>query len=258
MKVLIVLAHPEPQSFNGSLARVAKQTFVTGGAEVRISDLYARQFEPDEHARHFPQRKNSMRFDVQTEQRFNHQQGTLPVGVTREIEDVLWADFVMLQFPLWWFGLPAILKGWMDRVFAYGALYTGSRCYQSGVCRGKRAMLSVTAGSSAEACAYDGQEGDTRLILWPIHYALHYVGFTVLEPSLITGVRGGYAGSGAAIQDRYLDARLREQRLRLANLDSIPVIPFNAESDWDERRKLKPDAPVHSPFIRHLANLRLS
>jgi NAD(P)H dehydrogenase (quinone) len=258
MKVLIVLAHPEPQSFNGSLARLAEETFVTGGAEVRISDLYSRQFEPDEHARHFSQRKNPIRFDVQTEQRFNHHQGTLPVDVTREIDDVLWADFVMLQFPLWWFGLPAILKGWMDRVFAYGALYTGSHCFQAGVCRGKRAMLSVTTGSPAEVCAHNGQEGDTQLILWPIHYALHYVGFSVLEPSLITGVRGGYAGNDAAIQDRYLDTRLLEQRLRLTNLDSIPVIPFNAESDWNDRRKLKPRAPVYSPFIRHQAKLLLS
>ena len=251
MKVLIVLAHPEPHSFNGSLARMAEETFVSGGAAVRISDLYARQFQPDEHARHFPRRKNPMRFDAQTEQRFNHQQGTMPVDVMREIDLVLWADLVMLQFPLWWFGMPAILKGWMDRVFAYGALYTGSRRFQAGVCRGKRAMLSVTAGSPAEACAHDGQEGDTRLILWPIHYALHYVGFAVLEPTLITGVRGGYPGDDAAIHDRHMDARLREQRLRLANLNAIPVIPFNAESDWDERRKLKPHAPVHSPFIHH-------
>ena len=254
MNVLIVLAHPEPQSFNGALAQVAAKTFVANGDVVRISDLYARQFNPDEHARHFLQRKNPMRFDAQTEQRFNHGQGTLPADVMREIDDVLWADFVMLQFPLWWFGVPAILKGWMDRVFAYGALYTGSRRFHTGVCQGKRAMLSVTAGSPAEACMHDGQEGDTRLILWPIHYALHYVGFTVLEPSLITGVRGAYSGDDAAAQDRHLDAQLQAHRLRLDNLTDIPVIPFNSGNDWDERRKLKPNAPVHSPFIRHQAN----
>ena len=110
MNVLIVLAHPEPRSFNGSLARVAEETFVAGGNAVRISDLYARQFEPDEHARHFPQRKNPVRFDAQTEQRFNSRQETLPADARREIDDVLWADFVILQFPLWWFGMPAILN----------------------------------------------------------------------------------------------------------------------------------------------------
>lgn len=258
VNVLIVLAHPEPQSFNGSLARVAEQAFTAGGAAVRISDLYARQFKPDEHARHFSHRKNPRRFDAQTEQRFNAEQGTLPIDVAREIDEVLWADFVMFQFPLWWFGMPAILKGWMDRVFAYGALYSGKRRFHRGMCREKRAMLSVTAGSPAEACMHDGQEGDSRLILWPIHYALHYVGFAVLEPILITGVRGGYSAEDAAAQDRQLDARLREHRLRLAHLDDIPVIPFNTENDWDEDRKLKLDAPVHSPFIRHQAILLLS
>ena len=258
MNVLIVLAHPEPLSFNGALAQAAEETFVAGGNAVRISDLYARQFKPDEHGQHFPQRNSLLRFDAQAEQRFNNQQGTLPVDVVREIDDVLWADFVMFQFPLWWFGVPAILKGWMDRVFAYGALYSGRRRFQAGVCRGRRTMLSVTAGSPAEACTHDGREGDTRLILWPIHYALHYVGFTVLEPSLITDVRGGYAGEEAAVQDRRLDAQLQSHRLRLANLDNIPVIPFNSGDDWDERRKLKPHAPVHSPFIRHQANLLLN
>jgi NAD(P)H dehydrogenase (quinone) len=258
MNVLIVLAHPEPQSFNGSLARVAEEAFVAGGSAVRISDLYAQQFMPDEHARHFTQRKNPARFDPQTEQRFNNQEGTLPVDVRREIDAVLWADFVIFQFPLWWFGVPAILKGWMDRVFAYGALYTGSRRFHTGVCQGRRAMLSVTAGSPAEACVHDGQEGDTRLILWPIHYALHYVGFTVLEPSLITGVHDGHLGDAAAAQDRHLDAQLRRYRQRLENLNDVPAIPFNSGDDWDEHRKLKLHAPVHSPFIRHQANLLLS
>jgi NAD(P)H dehydrogenase (quinone) len=251
MNVLIVLAHPEPRSFNGALARVAKETFLSQGHAVRISDLYASKFDPAEHGRHFQRRKNVARFDAQTEQRFNAEQETLPADVQREIDDLLWADFVILQFPLWWFGMPAILKGWMDRVFAYGALYTGQRRLHAGVCRGKRAMLSVTAGSTAEACAPDGQEGDTSLILWPIHYALHYLGFTVLEPKLITGVRGGYFGADAADQDRHLDAQLQAHRNWPSELDGRPVIPFNSADDWDESRKLKPDAPVYSPFIRH-------
>ena len=40
-----------------------------------------------------------------------------------EIEKLLWADTLILQFPLWWFSMPAILKGWVDRVFAYGFAY---------------------------------------------------------------------------------------------------------------------------------------
>ncbi len=251
MNVLIVLAHPEAQSFNSTLAKAAEKTFAARGDAVRVSDLYAKQFAPDEHARHFPQRKDSSRFDALTEQRFNSDQQTLPADVQQELNDVLWADFVLFQFPLWWFGLPAILKGWMDRVFVYGTLYTGSRRFHAGVCKYKRAMLSVTAGSPAYACAPDGQEGDTRLILWPIHYALHYVGFNVLEPVIIPGVRGGYSGDDKSVQDQYLSAQLRGQESRLARLHQIPTIPFNTQDDWDEQRKLKPGASVYSPFIRH-------
>jgi NAD(P)H dehydrogenase (quinone) len=175
----------------------------------------------------------------------------LPPDVRKELDDLLWADLVVLQFPLWWFGMPAILKGWMDRVFVYGRLYSSRRRLHSGVCVGKRASLSVTAGASRDACAPDGQEGDTRLILWPIHYALRYVGFTVLEPLIVTDVRGGRAGPDAHRQKVHLEDRLRVHRTAFENIDARPAIAFNRAEDWDEHGKLRPDAPVHSPFIRH-------
>lgn len=207
MNSLIILAHPEPKSFNGSLAEVARETLRLGG-EVRVHDLYRQGFAAEEHARHFSQHKNPSRFDVKTEQRFNADQSTLPAEVQREIDDLLWADFVLLQFPLWWFGMPAILKGWMDRVFVYGQLYSGSKRFDTGTCKGKRAMLAVTAGSSAEACSPRGTEGDTRLVLWPVYYSLHYLGFDVLEPLLMTSIRGGFSGQAALEQDR-LQGRMR-------------------------------------------------
>jgi NAD(P)H dehydrogenase (quinone) len=251
MRSLIVVAHPEPKSFNGALARAAQEALQSRGHEARISDLYSQLFAPDEHARHYSQRKDPARFDAQTEQRFSAQHNVLPHDVQREIDDLLWADLLVLQFPLWWFGMPAVLKGWMDRVFVYGRLYSGSKRLHTGVCRGKRALLSVTAGASADACAHDGQEGDARLHLWPINYALHYLGFTVLEPALIFGVRGSLAGEDAVARKRYLEEELHRHRARLADVDTVPAIPFNAGEDWDNRRRLKPHAPVHSPFIRH-------
>src|SRR5262245_26959016 len=117
MKVLIVLAHPEPCSFNAELARVAGEVMRGQGHDVDVSDLYAMRFAADEHGRHFAQRKDPSRFDAQTEQRYSTEREALPADVRREIEKVLWAELVIFQFPLWWFGMPAILKGWMDRVF---------------------------------------------------------------------------------------------------------------------------------------------
>ncbi len=153
--------------------------------------------------------------------------------------------------------MPAIVKGWMDRVFAYGTLYTGSRRFHNGVCRGRRAILSVTAGSSAEACSYDGREGDTRLILWPINYALHYLGFTVLDPLILTSIGEAHNDHDRAAHDLLLKAQLECHGERLIELDTRPAIQFNAEDDWDERRKLKAGAPVYSPFIRHHLDLQL-
>ncbi|GAN94403.1 NAD(P)H dehydrogenase (quinone) [Gluconobacter thailandicus F149-1 = NBRC 100600] len=256
MNVLIVLAHPEPQSFNHGLAQTAARSFCLQGHDVRISDLYAQKFNPVEQPDHFLTRKDPSRFDAQTEQRFSAEQKTLPEDVCREVENILWADTVIFQFPLWWFGLPAILKGWMDRVFVYGALYSGSRRRHTGVCRGKRAVFSVTAGSPMEACAYNGQEGDTSLILWPAHYALHYVGFSVLEPRIIMGVRGGISQDDAREQTQYLDSQMTAHRDWAEGIHGVPEIQFNGASDWDEHRKLKPEAPVYSPFIRHQEKLR--
>src|SRR4051812_17343831 len=122
MNILIVLAHPEPKSLNGRLARFARDTFSKQSYQVRVSDLYSKEFDPLEDGRHFSVRQNSDCFDVQSEQRFNWERGSLPSEVKEQIENIFWADLLLLQFPLWWFGPPAILKGWMDRVFVYGGL----------------------------------------------------------------------------------------------------------------------------------------
>jgi NAD(P)H dehydrogenase (quinone) len=92
------------------------------------------------------------------------------------------------QFPLWWFSMPAILKGWVDRVFAMGRTYGGGRVYEAGVFRGKRAMLSLTIGGPPETYGKDGRNGDINAILRPIQRGmLEFVGFSVLAPALFHG-----------------------------------------------------------------------
>src|SRR4029079_6864414 len=114
MNSLIVVAHPEPKSFNAALALMAQQSLQSQSHQVRISDLYASALAPDEQPRHYARRRNQARFDALAEQRFNAERDALPQDVAREIDDLLWAELLVLQFPLWWFGMPAILKGWMD------------------------------------------------------------------------------------------------------------------------------------------------
>ncbi len=91
------------------------------------------------------------------------------------------------------------------------------------------------------------------MILWPVNYALHYVGFTVLEARIVAGVRGGFHGDDAVIQQRFLDQTIHDHCKWVGRLEETATIAFNGPEDWDERRRLRPTAAVLSPFIRHRA-----
>ncbi len=125
------------------------------------------------------------------------------------------ADLLVFQFPIWWFGPPAILKGWLDRVFAYG-VYTSRRRYGTGPFVGKRAVVSVTTGGPAATHEYNGRNGDIQLQLWPVQFSLHYMGFSVLPPVVSCGVGGAIRYASAddlaaryAAYEALLSARLQ-------------------------------------------------
>jgi NAD(P)H dehydrogenase (quinone) len=247
MNVFIVTAHPDRESFNARLSQIAGNHFTAVGAQVIHSHLYPMSFDPREDASKFRRRLNPSRFFVQEEQRFSYQNRALSSEVSQEIDKLLWSDLVMVQFPLWWFGVPAILKGWIDRVFVYGGLYSSKRRFETGVCRDKRVLICVTTGSSESDCSPTGREGDTRMILWPTLYAFRYVGFDVLQPFLLHGVRG------ADGRDRLARERVSVERFKalLSQIDEVAVMPFNGNEDWDANGRLKPNAPSYSPFIGH-------
>lgn len=251
VRALIILAHPEPQSYNHHLANLARDTLIRQGAEVRLTDLCAIGFDPVEHPRHYPRRRAGDRFDVQAEQRFAHEDGRTPADVLRQMADIAWADLVIAQFPLWWFGLPAILKGWIDRVFIYGGMYSGARRHDTGHCRGKKFLAVTTAGASAKACAYNGQEGETELMLWPSLYAFRYVGFDVLKPFVMQGIRGGVRPEELASYQAMLAGFERDYAQALGRWEEYPLISYNPDADYDTAKQLRPGAKVHSPFIRH-------
>jgi len=194
MKVLIVFAHPEPRSLNGSLRDVAVSELEAEGHEVRVSDLYAQGWTSDIGRADFPQLPPGARLAPAAASRQAFESGTLTADVKAEIEKLLWADVLILQFPLWWFSMPAILKGWVDRVFAYGFAYGvgehsdkrwGDR-YGEGRLAGKRAMLIVTAGGWEEHYSARGINGPIDDLLFPInHGILYYPGYDVLPPFVV-------------------------------------------------------------------------
>jgi NAD(P)H dehydrogenase (quinone) len=183
MKAFVVFAHPEPRSFNGALFRTAVETLRGAGHEVAVSDLHAMRFQPVSDRRNFTTVKDPDYLKPQVEELHATEVGGFAPDVEAEIRKVEACDLMIWQFPLWWFSVPAILKGWVDRVFAMGRTYGMGRIYESGVFRGKRAMLSLTTGGPEAAYARGGFNGDLDAILRPIHRGmLRFTGFDVLAP----------------------------------------------------------------------------
>ncbi|WP_111413072.1 NAD(P)H-dependent oxidoreductase [Billgrantia lactosivorans] len=244
MHALIVFCHPEPHSFNGALKEVAVETLQRQGYRVEVSDLYAEGFDPLEGPGHYVERAEPETFFPLTEQRSAFEGGTLPADVKREIERLERADLVILQFPLWWHAQPAMLKGWFDRVFIYGGLYSGRMRYDRGRFPDKRVMLSVTTGAPAPTFSRHGRSGHIVALLWPIHYSLYYLGVQVLPPQVTYGVQGGGLSyqDEAAFRER-LEAEKAAWARRLEGLDGEAPIPFAGWDDWDEQGVLKAGHP---------------
>lgn len=193
MRVLIVFAHPERRSFNGALLDATVAYLKEEGHEVKISDLYKLKFKTTIDRDDFPSYPKDSRLDVAAASGLGYETKTLTADVMEEQDKLLWADFVILQFPLWWFSMPAILKGWVERVFsfkfAYGVGYDdhprGAR-YGEGVFEGKRAMLVVTVGGAASDYSPRGINGPIDDILFPINHGIFfYPGFEVLPPYVV-------------------------------------------------------------------------
>ncbi len=250
MHALTVLAHPEQKSFNAQLARLCMEELRHQGYTVETSDLYRMNFDPLERACHYRDLKDPDWFDPQAQQKSASETGSLPQEVSAEISKLERADFLILQYPMWWYTVPAILKGWLDRVLVYGDVYTSKKRYDHGRFRGRRAMLSLTTGGPEETFTFNGRNADIDLLLWPINFTLYYVGYEVLEPFVAFGVEGGLKYSSQEEAIRRLDRHRIAFREVLADIDQRPALRFNGSEDWDESGRLKVGVSGFSPFIR--------
>ena len=183
MNVLIVHAHPEPQSFTSALKDAAVAELTAAGHEVVVSDLYAMNFNPVASAADFGSRGSEDYLNYALEQRHNVKANSLASDIAAELVKMKTADLVLLSFPLYWFSVPAILKGWIDRVFVSGIVYGGRRIYDQGGLSGKRAMVIATTGGRDHMLSAGGIHGDLTETLKPIlQGTLGYAGMTVLAP----------------------------------------------------------------------------
>lgn len=108
MRALVVFCHPSPDSFTTAVRGVVMARLAAKGAEIREHDLYARGFDPvlsaADWAGYLDETSNRS-------------------GVTQETDDLLWCDTLIFIYPTWWYGLPALLKGWLDRVLLPGVAF---------------------------------------------------------------------------------------------------------------------------------------
>jgi NAD(P)H dehydrogenase (quinone) len=219
MRVFIVHAHHEPTSFNAAMTAEAARALIAAGHEVQVSDLYAMGFDPVSDRRNFTTTADPARLDQQVEERHAAQNGGFAADLQAEMDKLAWCDVLILQFPLWWLGPPAILKGWIDRVLALGFAYGGGRWFDGGVFSGKRAMCSVTIGGPE--AAYSGVGVYERSMEETLHPLLHgtfaFVGFEVVEPFLV------HAPQRMSPAER--EAVLADYRGRVLALDAAPARP---------------------------------
>lgn len=103
MRVLVVYCHPVPESFCAALRDAALEAIAAKGCEARLVDLYAENFDP------------VMRDD---ERREYNERAPADPALADHIAHLKWAEAIVFVYPTWWYGLPAMLKGWLDRVWA--------------------------------------------------------------------------------------------------------------------------------------------
>jgi NAD(P)H dehydrogenase (quinone) len=258
MNVLYVYAHPEPRSLNGSLKDFAIRHLRAAGHAVQVSDLYAMGWNPVLGPADSKQPSEG-RYEVSRESRLAFEGGWQSDDIAAEQDKLRWADTVILQFPLWWFSMPAILKGWIERVYAYGFAYGvgehsderwGER-YGEGTLAGKRAMLVVTAGGWESHYSPRGINGAIDDILFPIqHGILFYPGFDVLPPYVVYRTSRTDEARYAKIRDGLA--------ARLDTLATTPPIPYRRQNAGDytiPALTLRDDlAPGEEGLCIHLSN----
>lgn len=233
-RALIVVAHPDPRSYNAALKDVSVSALGQLGIATDVSDLYAIGFGAVAGRGDMADAAASGPFNLATEQGRAFEAGTLADDIRREQDKVAAADLVIFQFPLWWYSMPAVMKGWVDRVLTYKFAYGVGEWWDAGPFRDKKAMLSITTGTPKGAYMTDGRNGDIDRILWPLEAGvLAICGFQVL-PSFV-------AYGAPWIGDEGRKAQMEALRKRLSEINTTAPKFFHPLADFGEDLRLRPD-----------------
>jgi NAD(P)H dehydrogenase (quinone) len=205
MRALVVYCHPSPESFTAAVRDVVLERLAEGGAEARLVDLYATRFDPvlspEDYAGYMDVPANRAR-------------------VARQCSDVTWCDTLIFVYPTWWYGLPAMLKGWLDRVLLPDVAFRmpdgRNRTIRPCLTQITRLGVFTTCGASRWLTFWVGAPGrrtllrGVRLVCAPrcrTVFAAHYL----MDTSAPQSRAAHLARVGRAV-DRLIGPRLARQR----------------------------------------------
>lgn len=236
MNIFIVYAHPEPKSFNGAMKDLAVSVLTEQGHSVKVSDLHAMKFKAVGDRSDFLELSDDSYFRYQVEQLNAHEHQKFSPDIQAEQEKLLWADLVIFQSPMWWLSFPAILKGWIDRVITTGFSYRFGQWFDTGLLKGRKAMLALTTGGPQSMYTPTGMHGDIDQILYQInHGVLYYVGMEVLPPYIAWSTEH----AGQEKREEYL----KEYQKRLLSWETAKPISYPSVEDYGESFQLKSKIP---------------
>jgi len=146
MRVLVVYCHPEPESLVGAALDRVRRGLASAHHDVRVTDLYADNFEPA----------------MSAHERRTHQDPGVGDDLRPYADDLAWAEALVFVYPTWWAGQPAMLKGWIDRVWVAGVAWhlpDGARVLKPLLTNIRRIVVVTTHGSSKLVNAVEGEGG---------------------------------------------------------------------------------------------------
>lgn len=175
MHVLVVISHPNPRSFTHALVERFCDGARDAGHTVEIADLHAEGFDP--------------RWSVADLSQFEG--GPLPSDVLAEQARIERCGALCMAFPLFWFAMPAMLKGWVDRVWTYGWAYDQVGDPHRSLLRDRVGVMLVPAGGNPENWRPHKLE-EAMHVLWETG-TMGYFGLTDKRIHILPGSEGSLA-----------------------------------------------------------------
>jgi NAD(P)H dehydrogenase (quinone) len=223
----IVYAHPEPHSFVASMRDLTQKTLDARGWQTSMTDLQSIDFNAIASGADFGTRSRPDHLVYSLEQRHAWENGSIDPQIAAEVKAVREADLLVLVFPIFWYSVPAQLKGWIDRVFLSGVFYGGTRIYDRGGMRGKHALVVSSLGGRDYMFGPGSIHGDLNgMLRHLLQGTLGYVGFSVYEPFFAYHVPYVEPSERAEMLARLTQA--------VEDLESRAVLPMPSLENFDD------------------------